>query len=345
MSNHFKHYRQLDGWRGLSIILVLVGHTCSYSLSLPEPFNQLGELASLGVLCFFILSGFLITGLLLQEEQNDSKISFRNFYLRRVLRIIPAYYSFLAVVSALICFGLVKDTLWKTVVISVFFLRDLAGQGLTLGHTWSLSIEEQFYLFWPVILSALSKKYRVLVVIISCLIAPIWRLLAISLKIWTPHNPFRPDFRFDCILLGCLIALLSTTQAKRLRALSPNSTGFFGLLIILLGWTLFASSLPQLIPFYLTIQLWLTAALLAHLVSHAQSPMIKAFGHPVLGWFGKISYSLYLWQQLFVASKTPSWGPLRVFPIDLICSLAIATLSYYCIELPFLRLKAKLSGL
>lgn len=341
MSQRFPHFLQLDDWRGISIIFVLIGHSLAYSLCLTEPFNQIDEFASLGVLCFFILSGFLITGLLLEEEEATGRVSLTRFYWRRVLRIIPAYYFMILVIGILMLLKCVTDVPWSTVIICLLFLRDIAGQSITLGHTWSLSLEEQFYLIWPAILGKLPAKHRSLTIFSACICLEIWRFLAITLNFWQPQNTFRPDFRFDCILVGCLLALLHQQNKGMLCALSRKIGFPFFIALLLLLWTLFAGKIAGTLAIYLTVQLWLAAILFCQLIVADNSRFIKVLSHPILVWFGKISYSLYLWQQLFIATKVPSWGMLRTFPFDLLCALIVSCFSYHLIERPFLRLKKK----
>ncbi len=341
MSQTFRHFPQLDGWRGISIILVLIGHILAYAIYLPAPLDTMDEFASLGVLCFFILSGFLITGLLLNEKTLTGTISLTRFYCRRALRIIPAYYFMIAVIAILASAKIVTDVSWHTIVICLLFLRDIGGRGVTLGHTWSLALEEQFYLIWPFVLGKLPVKYRTLIVLSLCIILAAWRFIAIRMAIWQPGNNCRPDFRFDCILLGCLLALLRQENKYLLLQVSKAIKWPALLAIILSLWTLFASKIPGYLPIYLTGQLWLAALLFCHLVVQEDSQFAKALSHPILVWFGRLSYSLYLWQQLFIVTKSPIWGIMRIFPFDLLCTLIVSCLSYYLIERPFLRLKAK----
>jgi peptidoglycan/LPS O-acetylase OafA/YrhL len=341
MSQSFRHFPQLDGWRGVSIILVLIGHSLAYSLLLPPPFNTMDDFATLGVLCFFILSGFLITGLLLNEEKLTGKISLARFYCRRVLRIIPAYYFFIAVIAILASFKAVTDVSWHTIVVCFLFLRDIAGRGITMGHAWSLSLEEQFYLLWPFVLSKLPAKHRCRIVFSACVIIAIWRSIAINSGILQSANTFRPDFRFDCILVGCLLALLRQEKQELLFWVSRKIKSPIIVTIVLLLWTLLAYKIPGSLPIYITAQLWLAALLFCLLIAEDNSQFAKALSAPVLIWFGKISYSLYLWQQLFIVTKSPPWGLIRYFPFDLFCAIIVSSLSYYLIERPFLKLKDK----
>ena len=141
----FRHFPQLDGLRGASIALVLIGH-----LDYATPVPQMREsLSGLGVLLFFVLSGFLITGLLCQEEREHGRISIANFYINRILRIFPAYYFFLLAVTILMACRLITDVPWYTVGVCALYLRNIFGRGDSLTHIWSLSLEEQFYAIWP----------------------------------------------------------------------------------------------------------------------------------------------------------------------------------------------------
>ena len=175
--SRFGHFKQLDGWRGVSIILVLIGHAIGFSDNVPPVLHPLGELAELGVTCFFVLSGFLITGLLCDEESVTGRFSLKEFYIRRTLRIMPAYYVMLLITACLALLKLVVDVPWYTFGICALYLRDFVGRGETLGHTWSLSLEEQFYLIWPFCLRAIPQERRIPIAFTGCILVEIWRPL------------------------------------------------------------------------------------------------------------------------------------------------------------------------
>lgn len=139
----FRHFPQLDGLRGLAIVLVLAGHVLEFGFGIHTDFG------GLGVLLFFLLSGFLITGLLDREKTRTGAISLRAFYIRRVLRLFPALFIFLATQCVLIETRVVTDTPWYAVAACLLYVRNIWGRGSTTGHIWSLSLEEQFYTSWP----------------------------------------------------------------------------------------------------------------------------------------------------------------------------------------------------
>jgi peptidoglycan/LPS O-acetylase OafA/YrhL len=339
ISNRFEHFKQLDGLRGLSIILVLFGHLADFSWGLNSPPYAFGEFAGLGVLLFFLLSGFLITGLLLNEEINTGCISLRRFYVRRVLRIMPAFYVMLGFVILLMHLGFVTDVPLYTLPITAFYLRDLAGRGLTLSHTWSLALEEQFYLLWPVFLARVRCN-RLLVVCLVAAVAPICRAGAFYTGTYEPWHYARPYFWWDAILVGCGIAIVWTCHRGALTHWSQKTNAGI-VFIALILWTLVGAGSPSAEPFLRTGQVALGALLIVNLVAGRESLFSKILCSPVICWFGKISYSLYLWQQLFLVTKTPSWGLWRIWPIDLLCSILLASVSYYVVERQFLRLKQR----
>ena len=338
-ASRFEHFKQLDGLRGVSIILVLIGHIAPLSWTFNQVTLALGQLGSLGVLLFFVLSGFLITGLLLDEENVDGKICLPKFYMRRVLRIMPAYYLMLGSVIVLMMLSLITDVPWYAIPINAFYLSDFAGRGLSLGHTWSLSVEEQFYLLWPWFLSR-TTKHRITVALLLAGIAPVCRAVAACTNSYEPWHYVRPYYWLDAILIGCSLALVWTFHRAKMSTLFERFNAgivFFGLI----GWTLGAPQIQLTEPFFRTVQVLLAGLLLANLVVAKESRFAQLLCSNTLRWFGKISYSLYLWQQLFLVTKQPSWGILREWPIDLACTIALATLSYYFVELPFLRVKKK----
>jgi peptidoglycan/LPS O-acetylase OafA/YrhL len=334
----FRYYPQLDGLRAVAILCVLIEHELTRSLHIPGWEN----FGSLGVMLFFVLSGFLITGLLCKEEINTGNIDLKAFYMRRALRIFPAFFALIAVVSILVSVGLVNDTSWKTILICCFYLRNIWGDGGTLGHTWSLSLEEQFYIFWPPVLKRLDQQKALGFAIGTTALIMLWRTFVLFTH--PEYNPAfvgRPEVRFDSMLIGCCIALYLSQRSLNASILK-KVTSFFNpawIFPTLIFWTLFGTVLPYGGPFYFTIQMFLAAALLLHLIIMDKSTLSIGLSHPWLIYIGKLSYSIYLWQQIFIFSKDPDWGWVRIFPMDLILSVAAGVASYYLVERPFLKLK------
>jgi peptidoglycan/LPS O-acetylase OafA/YrhL len=193
----------LDGIRALSIMLVVLGHV-SYGVTVWSKYG------GFGVESFFVLSGFFITWLLCVEEDRRGAISLPSFYARRSLRILPPAFLYIASVSLLAVLGL-ADLAPKEPLYAAFFVRNLmADGGLHLAHFWSLAIEEQFYLLWPLLFLLLrSNRQRLVFTAALIVAAPFWRHAMYSMvggAMWV--NSWRFDLRYDGLMVGSCLALL-----------------------------------------------------------------------------------------------------------------------------------------
>lgn len=339
----FHHIPELDGFRGLAVLVVVAGHYLEFRV--PES-PYLATLDKLGVLLFFVLSGFLITGLLYRERLATGKINFRFFYIRRILRLVPAFLLFIIVILVLMRLGLITDVSRREILECLFYVRNIFGHSQTLGHIWSLSLEEQFYLLWPLSFSFLALKRSPAIVLGTCLLLMLWRGLAIHAQLFSYSSGVyyeRPYFRFDSILIGAFLILWLSSTARAVSLLTGVLSKIPALLLwlVLFAWTMFAESWTH--AWYLSIQELLVALCLAQVVLHNRGALGKFMRLPAVRYCGTISYSLYLWQQLYLVTAVPSWGPLRRLPLELIVPFSIAAASYQFLEKPILRWKDRLA--
>jgi peptidoglycan/LPS O-acetylase OafA/YrhL len=339
----FRHFPELDGLRGCAILLVLIGHTVTLKY-----WRDAGPLGMLGVLLFFVLSGFLITGLLCSEARRLETISLKAFYLRRAFRILPAFAVYIVTVSLLIHLRLVTDTGWKGIAVSVMFVENNFGGGVTVGHLWSLSLEEQFYLVWPLLFLLLGRQHSFAPTL--GLIIGIWVYRAVAISV-APYDyglgifEHRSDFRMDSILVGCALALLLDRGPKkpsRFTSLARWGTHPIWVVPFLLCWTIYFEKLPFL-SVYLTIQTVFICCLVFHVILFPASVTGGLLRMRWLRFVGLVSYALYLWNQLFISVSLPDWGFIRKMPFCLFMSGGAAVLSYFLVERPFLRLKRRFS--
>jgi peptidoglycan/LPS O-acetylase OafA/YrhL len=335
----FRHFPELDGLRGVAITLVVAGHVLKFGIGVDTDFG------GLGVLLFFLLSGFLITGLLNKERVQNGRISLPRFYIRRALRLFPASFVFLAVLCLLIKTRLVMDTTWYTIAACFLYVRNTWGHGPSSDHIWSLSLEEQFYAGWPWIMNAFSQTVALWVAMLTILAISGFRMMAIYGR-WFVYEdgPFgvRTWFRIDSILLGCVLALLfcQPVVTNRLRTYFSHPLMPLVLWPATLAWSIWGENLTHV--WYLTAQMVLSFLILVNLLVSKKSAYLSFFSHPAAAWVGRISYSWYLWQQLFTVITFPRWGGLRAFPINVLASLALAMISQRIIERPFLKLKERI---
>ena len=313
-----KRIPSLDGLRAISVLFVILSHM-SKSGHAPRFFYYF---AALGVNCFFVISGFLITTILLREHEHTSTVNLREFYIRRAYRIFPAALVFVGVV--VIFFW--TQFRWYHIAAALFYVAnyDLA-RPWVFGHLWSLSIEEQFYLLWPSVLKR-WHRHRIAIVAGVILFAPFWNAAMIHYKVGLGRWAF-PAIA-DALAAGCLLALLAN------RIPRVNARWFLSMLAIVLAVQVFParSAWETMLVLFLLRPLYCLA--IAGIVLHVvQTPYRLLNWSPVV-WLGQISYSLYLWQEPFCAGNMRSgyW---------VLGALACAVTSYYLVEKPMLRLREK----
>ena len=357
----------LDGIRGLAILAVLAAH-------FDWPWLPGGFL---GVDIFFALSGFLITTLLLDEQFESGGISLRYFFARRAIRLYPALVALVIVSTA---FSLLfhheismRQDLWNAVGVLTYEVnwQDLAdpnGWHGGMPHTWSLAIEVQFYIVWAVTIAFLSRRFGVVqerskllniltaIAIIVVIASAGWRaVLWVQQTRWL-RMYLGTDTRLDAVFIGALAALirlrflaapekvrwLTSTGRIAISILESICALVLAVLLVTLHWE---KALPGMIAFALAGGV--TAVLILTTTLRADSLFGWVLGAPVLRWFGRISYSLYLWHvpvekfatsQSLIALGLP---PLVAEGVRLAVAIISGVISYHLIEQTFLRLKRR----
>ncbi len=345
----------VDGWRALSILMVLGAHSAiTPGFPVNNKFVSYVPLlfdGNLGVRFFFVISGFLITYLLIQEQARNGSVSLRNFYIRRALRILPIYLAYLIVVAALQIFTNLHQA-FITWVGDLTFTTNFLPRGIISGHLWSLSVEEQFYLLWPGIFVWLIKRreYTAWVLLTPVIIAMICHLVVYTKNVpWILHPLFHYHssfVNFDSLAVGCTTAFVLAKHRDQMMGLL---SGHKQLLAVILGLGL------TLIPTFDLAVLRPIVAIMGNLsqasgfaillMTSALYPQnFKALSWPVIAEVGVISYSIYIWQQIFCAGpetygiQTFWW---MSFPGWLIPVLIVSFVSYYGFERPLLGLRRR----
>jgi peptidoglycan/LPS O-acetylase OafA/YrhL len=329
-----------DGLRGISILAVIIFHL--------DFFWFRGGF--LGVDIFFVLSGFLITVLLYQEWQQNGTISLKNFYIRRGLRLFPALALVLIVVT--IVTGEYKPSLYALSYCANWVQAFTGYKSLgVLTHTWSLAVEEQFYLLWPLLFVAIMKlglKRRAIVILLLALIAAVAINRAAQeyagQPIYRVYNGF--DTRADALLLGCLTGLLVSWQVKLKSWLARAIIhyGAIGASLMIMMLSLRVTYLTRYMYYGLfTVVAAGVCVILYRLLDTPPKIILRLLENPVLVWIGRVSYGLYLWHLVIFMLIRPNWPWPALVALQLSVLLIVVTLSFYLVEQPCLKLKKRFS--
>jgi peptidoglycan/LPS O-acetylase OafA/YrhL len=339
----------LDALRAISVLGVMAAHS---AWGLPEPIRDsilfrtvIGNGAHF-VGIFFVISGYLITTLLLREYQSTDGISLGRFYLRRALRIFPPFYFFLIVMGVLWATRIIPEDFWSFVASATYsWSLYPSAHGYFLQHTWSLSIEEIFYVFWPVLLRLVPGRALPICVAFIALV-PVARVLlyfmAPSLR---GHENYMVQGWIDTMMFGCLLAVSenSTEFIPRYSRYVNAYTAAGGAVLAFFVCPSLSILLPKKISggFDLAIAPTLVASGISigmlYLVRTKLTQLRIILSCRFVKHIGIVSYSLYLWQQLFVSREFGS------VLLGILCAFVAAEISYFLIEIPALRLRARLS--
>ena len=352
--------KELDGIRGIAILLILVWHYVAIQVH-PGESVALGFLVKVlslswcGVDLFFVLSGFFIIGILIDSK--GSPTFFKTFYIRRICRIMPLYYLMVGLFILLSRIGLGQNEwlfaqelpLWSYLTLTQNFFMHGQGFGPNwLGVTWSLAIEEQFYLVIPLLVWALSRRQLVWVLVIAIIVSPVLRWQVGNLGAYV-----FPFTRADAIMMGGLIAILIRTRitwmawrAHFSRWIMLAAVSFLGIVYLMIR-----NAGVGDIYLHSMLALFFSSVLVISLASR-YSLMNRLLSHRVLVWLGLRSYGIYLFHQpvnglvsqVMKGSATPmleSFLDLRVTVVSLFVVLVLSELSFRYFESIFLRLGRK----
>jgi peptidoglycan/LPS O-acetylase OafA/YrhL len=342
----------IDGWRGLSVSLVIIGHLVTFRIPMPSqrPLHELGlsldligglavrllsPIGGLGVQVFFVISGFLITTLLLKEEQTYNNISVSAFYVRRICRILPAFMLYMLGVFALRAGDLIQVEN-EAFARSTAFLCNVSEFKCSwwLAHTWSLSVEEQFYLAWP-LLFVLLRAIRVHALITIFLFFVVGSLFYSQL------------IGFAHITLGALTA--ASLQIQNIFARYATARLVKMSVTTLLLMPLLPPSFVLLNNLTHAVTPFLTAVAFFGTISRT-GPLLPVIENRLVQNIGLASYSVYLWQQLGTAPEI--WNGMVTGAATLYAHYSVAAylfilpaiISFLVIERPFISLGKLISN-
>ena len=359
------YFPNLNGLRFFAAFLVILGHQelmKEYYLGV-EPYFLLKnpDSGQLGVILFFVLSGFLITYLLLMEEAKTKTISIKYFYVRRILRIWPLYY-FLVLLSFFVL-RYIPFFEWpyidienayspRSLILYLLILPNVILHGMEvvvpyIGHSWSIGVEEQFYIIWPVLMKFVKKKERLLIgVIVTYLLIkftiPYIQDMTGSYHVYV-FSKIWDKFSIDCMAIGGLFAIWHYKKKAIIRYLySPILNWSIVLFLCAVFFSTFR--LPNLNNEFFAI---LFGVLILNLATNP-NPILN-LENKVFSFLGKISYGLYMYHILGIVLSVRlldgfgvyAWSVQTCFSLGI--TVLISTLSYYGFEQRFIQMKGKFS--
>lgn len=356
-----QYYKKLDGLRALAVFAVMITHWIYLDVVVKLGFGFWG------VNLFFVLSGFLITEILLKQQYCNQKRSeiLKKFYIKRTLRIFPIYY--LVIIFALFLnLDNSRSFAGYTLTYTLNFYNVFTGDiGTSLSHLWSLCVEEQFYLVWPILLLIVKPLNHLKLIIAMIVLAILIRFVFFAVKVpnYSIYNYRMMPACMDALGIGALLAYLKLNKAGLLEQLLKKiyipfiALCLFIIVVFLLKDTGIISE--TLFRFFVSVCSFF-------LIGCSIFKMNNRFGrfleNKVIQYLGRISYGLYLY-HFIVSSLLNGWyhnywdsiatsipavlrynSYLISFPLYLAITIALASLSYYIIEKPFLKLKEKIEN-
>jgi peptidoglycan/LPS O-acetylase OafA/YrhL len=338
-----KHIKGFDTLRAFSIVLVLLSHAGLHKYLPENDFFQIrvwGLISgTTGVYVFFALSGFLITRLLLKEKQNSGKIAFLKFYMRRFIRLLPPLLLFYSIIAVLMYFDQLKvDGIGF--LYSFFYLYNFVPMNHywpELVHTWTLALEEQYYLIWPFIISSFSNKKTIRIISVILI------LCGMATFLWSKFE-FTSNFKSERwflpavapILIGSLFAVIISKTDKYQLKYHLN----YKLLLIAILLFLFPIYSPKfMFKLSYLFQSVGISMLLTWILYNQETKLTNLLNNKGLSYIGKISYGIYVYQGLFLRSGPGGELWIQQMPQNIILTLAVAILSFEFLEKPVLKLK------
>lgn len=349
----------INGIRAIAVVLVILSHLIkSPGISrFLYDIISFTDLGTIGVRMFFLLSGFLITFLLIIENNKNGFINIKDFFVRRILRIFPCFYFYLLVVLLLKILNIIQieiDTILLAGLylqnLNVFQLEPLFSSSWLVIHTWSLSVEEQFYLIYPFVGIRVVSNFKnwLLPILILC-IGAFFRTLNYSYPNISRMVGGSFLMHLDYLLIGCYVAYLYNNKNRILQKL--QNLKFIGIYILLAFIVMiFAAKFEfqsgKYMIFCGTLILFSNAFILSSVILSKSVFMNVILENKYLVFIGKLSYSLYVWQQLFLGSSG-YWLKYQIvthYPFNILAIIFCALISYFVVEMPFLKLKSKFSN-
>lgn len=346
-ANSAGYLRSLDGWRALAVVAVILNH--GNQALLPNDWNlKIPGFGGYGVELFFAISGLLIFSKLGEEREKTGTLNLKLFFARRFFRLAPALLFYLAACVALSLFGIIQIKGADLMACLLLYRNYLASfhssdAAYYTGHFWSLAVEGQFYLVAPLIVLFCARSKLLVTLPLMAVAVGIWRGIESRYGLsqqFFPGLTFdvgRTDLCLDHLLWGAWFGLLIASKQGRAWLARWLSSSYAQYTLLTLLVLLMTAPIPSRKIWFAIV----APCLLSSTILNPQTSLGRGLEHPVLRWISKVSYSLYLWQQLFLLQHgslqplaLPPLGWVQNFPWGIPCTIVAGAISFYCVEDP-----------
>lgn len=334
------YIKTLDGFRAIAILMVMFSHM----LTIPkiQNFFPISEFGGKGVSIFFVISGFIIT-LHLINDLNTKGISLKDFYLKRFFRLMPSSLLYLIFLICLSLMGWIKISQLE-IFASIFSFRNYipSVEWDRTAFFWSLSIEEHFYLLLPSFIIFFKKNRRYIMgLFIACILVAIWRKLLSNNFLNLSYSDWYTFCRIDGLIYGSILSYFYYFHRNKILLLKKYFINYIFLILLLLLWW-------HPIPFYKSLESIFIALIILSTILHEKNILHIILETKFFKFFGKISYSLYLWNVLFIYNMpmAPDWIQLITGKwYSVFFAIALSYLNFKFIENPFRKLYKNLTNM
>ena len=330
--------------RAVSILLVVIAHLVDPGTH-SQLSSTLGHIGNYGVRIFFLISGFLITGLLLKEYDRTGAISLKAFYFRRAIRIFPAFYVYVGVVCLLASFAIIPLSGTDVLSAVTYTMNYRYERSWYVNHTWSLSVEEQFYLLWPAVFLLARPRKAMSFAAIALLVAPLIRAV-MYLGFHATDSALGRHFEAvsDALATGCLLAGYYNRLGQYPLYRKLQSFDFYVAIpcfVLILSAVTFRIHPAMYYIIGQSIANFGGILLLDYVVRYPQTVSGRILNIKPLTIIGLWSYSIYLWQELFLDYSNTVFN--TAWPMKVLCVFVVSALSYFGVEKQFLKLRKYVS--
>jgi peptidoglycan/LPS O-acetylase OafA/YrhL len=361
-SDNSKRITAIDGYRAIAILVIMLHHV-PFAAGCPAWLASIMPFVPRAVIAFWVLSGFLITRSILSEEKRDGAIQFRHFYARQAIRFFVPLLAYLVLIGVFISLRYRQFDWWS---LARPALLDPNTYCIAPGvmHLYSMVLQIYFWLAWPVVLKIAPAPFRVSATSFLILASLVWKFYGQTLAMQSGSCLGRVDFYFTPLLIGSFLAL-TEPYLLRLKTWRYAQPGFITITVIAIAILIFTRSPLSILssissalgavalslrgnsfitsvyglvqPLAISVA-W--ASLVFLVVNNVVPFATRVLSFPGLTWLGRISFSVYLWQNVFCFGLTES--RLDTFPLNLLASIICGYLAYRLIELPSLRWRSKI---